>query len=133
MTERTFRIIFGPILLISLYFNLSAVILGLIAVSLFQGATTWRISRMVTRLLRRGSPASEADSASGLPAGPATRLNFEAERALSLTAAAVLTLGCLVFPEQLWFLPWFMGFTLFGAGLSGVCPMVLGLKWAGFK
>ncbi len=132
MTERTFRIIFGPALLIALYFSLGAVILGLIAVSLFQGITTWRVSRLVTHLRRRG-PASEAANAAGHPAGPATGVNFGAERALSLTVAAVLTLGCLAFPEQLWFLPWFLGFALFGAGLSGVCPMVIGLRWAGFK
>ncbi|MHB8453521.1 MAG: hypothetical protein ACYDDO_02235 [Acidiferrobacterales bacterium] len=132
MTERTFRIIFGPILLIALYFNLGAVILGLIAVSLFQGVTTWRISRLVTRLRRRNL-TSEMENAADRPVGPVTWLKFEAERGLSLTIAAVLTLGCLVFPEQLWFLPWFMGFALFGAGLSGVCPMVIGLRLAGLK
>ena len=34
---------------------------------------------------------------------------------------------------QLWIVPWFIGFALFGAGLSGICPMVLGLKRLGFR
>jgi NNP family nitrate/nitrite transporter-like MFS transporter len=29
--------------------------------------------------------------------------------------------------------PWIIGFALFGAGLSGLCPMVLGLKRLGFR
>jgi hypothetical protein len=35
--------------------------------------------------------------------------------------------------EVLWFIPWFMGFAIMGAGASGVCPMILFLKWVGFK
>jgi hypothetical protein len=35
--------------------------------------------------------------------------------------------------DVLWFIPWFMGFAILGAGASGICPLLLGLRWAGFK
>jgi hypothetical protein len=35
--------------------------------------------------------------------------------------------------DVLWFFPWFMGFAIMGAGASGICPVLLGLRWAGFK
>jgi hypothetical protein len=38
-----------------------------------------------------------------------------------------------VFSESLWFFPWFMGFAIFGAGLSGVCPVLISLKLLGFR
>jgi len=134
MTERTFRIIFGLILLVALYFNLHNLILGLIALSLVRGATKWRISRLLTRLRPLGATAaSQADNTPAPIAGGHARFNFEAEQALSLVVASILLLSCVLFTEQLWILPWFIGFALFGAGLSGVCPMVLALKWAGFQ
>jgi hypothetical protein len=37
------------------------------------------------------------------------------------------------FYEQLWFFPWFMGFAIFGSGISNVCPVLLVIRWAGFK
>jgi hypothetical protein len=35
--------------------------------------------------------------------------------------------------DVLWFIPWFMGFAILGAGASGLCPVLIGLRWAGFK
>ena len=35
--------------------------------------------------------------------------------------------------DVLWFFPWFMGFAILGAGASGICPVFLGLRRAGFK
>jgi len=35
--------------------------------------------------------------------------------------------------DFLWLLPWFVGFALIGAGLSGICPMVLALRWLGLR
>ena len=33
----------------------------------------------------------------------------------------------------LWFIPWFMGFAIMGAGASGICPVLMGLHRVGFK
>ncbi len=131
MTERMFRFIFALILLIALYFDMPYVIYGLIALSLFQGVTPWRVARL-TMHLRPGYRPDTA-SASSEVAPVTAKFNLEAERALSLLTAVVLISGSVVFTKQLWFLPWFVGFAFFGAGLSGICPMVMCLRWCGLK
>ncbi len=131
MTERTFRFIFALILLIALYFDMPYVIYGLIALSLFQGVTPWRVARL-TMHLRPGSRPDTANASSEV-APVAAKFNLEAERALSLLTAIVLISGSVLFTKQLWFLPWFVGFAFFGAGLSGICPMVMCLRWCGLK
>jgi hypothetical protein len=39
----------------------------------------------------------------------------------------------LLFGDQLWLIPWFAGFALTVAGLSGICPMLLFFEKLGFK
>ena len=134
MTERTFRLLFGTALLVGLYFSLDFLVAGLAVLSLSQGITGWRISRIVTHL-RRGRAASlDLSTHSGsTETAIGAAFTLEAEQALSLIVTAMIALGGIFFTNRLWFLPWFMGFGLLGAGLSGVCPMVLGLRWAGLK
>ena len=129
MTERTFRIILGAILLAALYFDWRLVIYGYILVLTFEGITNWRIPTLVSRL--QGEPT--AGSACALSPGDKARINFEAERALRLVVAAFLVVSYIFFNKELWFFPWFIGFALFGAGLSGLCPMVMGFRWVGFR
>ncbi|BAV34276.1 hypothetical protein SCL_1985 [Sulfuricaulis limicola] len=129
MTERTFRIILGAVLLAALYFDWRLVIYGYIVVLTFEGITNWRIPTLVSRL--QGDSA--AGSACALSPGDKARINFEAERALRLVVAAFLIVSYVVFSTELWFFPWFIGFALFGAGLSGICPMVMGFRWVGFR
>jgi hypothetical protein len=61
------------------------------------------------------------------------RTLFEAERGWRLSVATMLVISLFAFPDVLWFLPWFMGFAILGAGVSGVCPMYLAMRWAGLK
>lgn len=129
MTERTFRIILGAILLAALYFDWRLVIYGYIVVLTFEGITNWRIPTLLSRL--QGNSTAGSDCA--LSPGVKARINFEAERALRLAVAAFLVITYVVFSTELWFFPWFIGFALFGAGLSGICPMVMGFRWAGFR
>lgn len=129
MTERTFRIILGAILLAALYFDWHLVIYGYIVVLTFEGITNWRIPTLLSRL--QGNSTAGSDCA--LSPGDKARINFEAERALRLAVAAFLVITYVVFSTELWFFPWFIGFALFGAGLSGICPMVMGFRWAGFR
>jgi hypothetical protein len=126
MTESNFRIILGGLLLGGLYFDLSALVWSLIGISAFQGVTNWRIPVLVSRLRYGQSVPSGRDRAT-------CRLDFEAERMLSLLIAVFLIPTFGPWNTQLWIVPWFIGFALFGAGLSGICPMVLGLKWLGFR
>jgi hypothetical protein len=127
MTERTFRIFIGASLLLGLYFDLKPVIYTLIGIMAFQGITNWRVTRIVSRL-RYGPAVALGPCCTPVPDAPPARVNFEAERALCLIVSASLLLTYGLFFDQLWFIPWFIGFALFGAGLSGICPMILGLR-----
>jgi hypothetical protein len=52
---------------------------------------------------------------------------------LRLVVAALLIISYVIFHEQLWIIPWFIGFMLFMAGLTNICPMAMMLRWTGFK
>lgn len=132
MSERFFRLIVGTLLLAFLYFELASAIPVLIAILLFEGATNYRIPMLVTRM-RQTDEASFGDSSELMPNTQVARFGFEAERAWRLAVALMLAITVYVFNEQLWFFPWFMGFAIFGAGLSGVCPVLISLKLLGFR
>jgi len=130
MSERAFRIIFGLLLVTGLYFDLHALVWGLVGLMVFQGITNWRVAYLVSRL--RYGPAYVLPRCCGhVPNIPASRINFEAERALCLVVAVLVsgTYGS----TALWVIPWFVGFGLLGAGMSGICPMIVGLRWMGFR
>jgi hypothetical protein len=127
MSERTFRIFMGAALLLGLYFDLSLLLYTLIGILAFQGITNWRVTRIISRL-RYGSAIALGPCCRPEPDAPPARFNFEAERALCLIVAALLLPTYGLYFEQLWLIPWFIGFALFGAGLSGICPMVIGLR-----
>ena len=65
------------------------------------------------------------------------RFDFDAIRAWRITVAVFLAGSLLLLKEQnvefVWFFPWFMGFAIMGAGASSVCPVLLFIRWIGFK
>lgn len=128
MTERLFRFIVGAWLLVALYFNLPAAVYALIAILVLEGLTNRRIPAIVADL--RGVAIAGGCRASG---AVVSRFSYEAERALRLIFATLLIVSYAVFRDALWFFPWVIGFGLVGAGLSGVCPMVLSLRALGFR
>lgn len=132
MSERFFRLIVGTLLLGSLYFEISSGIPLLVGVLVIEGLTNYRIPQLVTRMRLAGEDIFE-DSSELLPEAQLARIPFDAERVWRLVVAAMLLVTVYVFNEQLWFIPWFMGFAIFGAGLSGVCPVLISLKLAGFR
>ena len=134
MSERTYRLILGTLLLVLLYFAQHPLIIALIALLFVEGLTNLRVPRLVKalrgRMGRYGDPVTYVTL---LPRARAPRFAFEAERAWRLAMGSVLLVSCVLFPQQLWFLPWFLGFAVFGAGVSGICPALISLKLAGFK
>ena len=130
MSNRVYRLLFGSLLLLSLYFDLQQVIYGLIALALFEGITNLRIPSLVSRL-RTGQDCDPHEGSLGIPFK--ARTGFEAERGWRIAVAGMLIISLFIYPQLLWFFPWFMGFAIMGAGISGVCPVFLGLKWAGLK
>lgn len=121
MTERSFRLLIGVWLVIALWLPFPPAIHLLIAILLIEGVTNWRVPVLVARL--RGTE----DTA------PACLNAFEAERAFRLLIAALLGISLFGLPDSLWWLPWFVGFALIGAGLSGMCPMVQALRRMGLR
>lgn len=132
MSERFYRLIVGGLLLASLYFELTGAIPIFIGVLFLEGITNFRVPLVVSRL-REAGHGSFGDSSELSPDAHRARIAFDAERAWRLTVASTLVLSVFVFSEQLWFFPWFMGFAIFGAGLSGVCPGLISLKLIGFR
>ncbi len=130
MSNRLYRMLFGSALLIALYFDLNEAIYALVALSLFEAITNLRIPRVVS-MLRKDYVPDPAEGTLGIPFR--TRTTFAAERGWRFSVSAMLLLSVLVYPEELWFIPWFMGFAILGAGISGVCPMFLAMKWVGLK
>jgi hypothetical protein len=122
--------LYGSALLVSLYFDLRTAIYALVVLSVFEAITNFRIPRVVSSL-RKGYVPDPAEGTLGIAF--ATRTSFEAERGWRLSVSALLLLSVLVYPDKLWFVPWFMAFAILGAGLSGVCPMFLAMKWIGLK
>ncbi|WP_310445978.1 YgaP-like transmembrane domain [Thiobacillus sp.] len=125
MTDRNYRLILGLAILVILYFDLTHAMYGLIGLLFAEGITNWRIPLLV------GQFTQQSD------APPMESFDFKwplnAERAWRLVVGAMLLLSAVLFNELAWFLPWFMGFAIFGAGVSGMCPVLLGLRFAGCR
>lgn len=128
MSDRAYRLIFGALLLISLSFDFNYVIYGLIGLSLLEGITNRRVPYLVSPFRARNMAHVDLS-----PIDMPCRFSFEAERVLRFIVAIVLFITTVLFYEQLWFFPWFMGFAIFGAGMSGICPLLMAIKWLGFK
>jgi hypothetical protein len=128
MSERIFRLILGSGLILLLFLQEEFLIYCYIGLLLFEGVTNWRIPILVSRL--RYGEFHEAKT----PADPECKcIAFDAERALRFVVASMLIVTYIIFPEQAWFFPWFIGFMLFMAGLTNICPMVMSLRWLGLR
>lgn len=132
MSDRTYRLIFGALILISLYFEMGYLMYFLIAMLFIEGITNLRVP-LVLRKLQGQSPASTPADDNLAPIKRNYRFNIEAERVWRLVAGTMLLITYGLFYDKLWFFPWFMGFAIFGAGVSGVCPMLIGVKWIGCR
>ena len=125
MTDRNYRLMLGLAILLILYFDLTRAMYGLIGLLFVEGITNWRIPMLVGKLTRQSD------------APPIEPFDFKwplnEERAWRLVVAVLLLLTAVLFNEIAWFLPWFMGFAILGAGVSGVCPVLLGLRFTGCR
>lgn len=136
MSDNLYRTILGAIVLVSLYMDLGPVIYLATAIVLLEGITNWRIPRLVNRWRATTVPPATAPSTTVPPAADSdtTRFSFEAERLFRLTVGGLLLITySLGSDSMLWFFPWFMGFAILGAGVSGLCPALALFKWLGFR
>jgi hypothetical protein len=126
MTDRIYRLIYGTTMLISLYFNIKYVVYLLIAMMIFEGITNLRIPLMITKL-RGLSPNQDINANSNC------RINVDAERVWRLMVGIAFAVSYVLFPNELWIVPWFLAFVIFGAGASDVCPGLLAIKKIGCR
>jgi len=128
MSERLFRFILGTTLILFLFMGWDRAVYGYICVVLFEGTTNWRIPILISRL-RYGT----ASAWKAAPECRLTAIDFDAERVLCVVIAGFLIVSFVVFRDALWFFPWFVGFALVMAGISGICPMAMFIRKIGFK
>lgn len=131
MSERMFLFVVGATILSALYIELDTLIYVLCAWLLIEGITNMRLTTLTQKLINKVVP-------SGLTVFKTkVRCEFNAYRAWRIMVAVMLGGSFVLLIEYqieiLWFFPWFMGFAIMGAGTSGICPMLLLLRWVGFK
>ena len=131
MSDRTYLFIVGLYVLCALYFEIDLMIYALVVLMFFEGISGITITGISQKLRK-------VKLGSGLLKYEATpRINFEAFRALRISFALVMTAAYIGVneydAEMIWFLPWFFGFALLGAGVSSVCPVLLAMRWIGFR
>jgi hypothetical protein len=128
MSERLFRIILGASLLLLLSMQWHDFIYAYIGIVMFEGITNLRVPILISKA-RYGSNYNDAVK----ECGGTEKFSFEAERMLRLLVATFLIVSFVLFNDVLWFFPWFIGVMLLMAGLTNICPMVMGLRWLGLK
>ena len=131
MSERQYLFTVGVSILLGLYFELDALIYFIAGFMMFEAVTDIRLTTTLQKtrhiVLDSGLVIFKSHP----------RLYLSAERAWRFVVASVLLVVYALLNElgydMLWFFPWFMGFAIMGAGVSGVCPVLLGLKFIGFR
>lgn len=134
MTDRTYRALVGLILLMGLFLDSPQLVYALVVIMFIEGVTDFRVPIIVCKF--RNCVAARNNEV-GVVYTPEvseveSRFQLDAERVWRLGVGSMLLIT-FYFYEQLWFFPWFMGFAIFGAGLSGVCPVLLAIRWTGFR
>jgi hypothetical protein len=131
MSERMFLFTVGAFILAALYIEIDIFIYGLCLWLVFEAITDIRLTTLSQKIMHKTVP-------SGLTVFQTTqRFDFDAYRAWRLMVAAMLGGSFILLNEYhfeiVWFFPWFMGFAIMGAGVSGICPMILMIRWVGFR
>ncbi|MDH5710210.1 MAG: hypothetical protein OEZ15_00895 [Gammaproteobacteria bacterium] len=131
MSDRVYLFLVGLYMLIALYFELHLMIYILVGIMLIEGITGWTLPLVTQKLIK-------ADVDTGLlKLAKEPIFQFSAFRMMRLSLSSVILVSYIAVHEYnievLWFFPWFLGFAVLGAGVSGVCPVYLALRWLGFK
>jgi len=131
MSDRAYLFLTGLYILIAMYMDVDMMIYALVIIMFLEGVTGFTLTRF-SQKLRNVQLQTDL-----LIYENKSRFNFEAMRALRVSFAIAMTAAYIAVHEYdvevLWFLPWFFGFALLGAGVSGVCPVFLAMRWMGFK
>lgn len=131
MNRRLYNIILGSLLLTGLYFELNYLIYILIGIVLIESITNILLPKYLARI-----PISmlndDMNSSSSINNSP-YKINFSADRMWRLLIGVLLIVSFIFYFQFLWFIPWFLGFAILGAGVSDVCPILEFIRYIGFK
>lgn len=127
MSERTFRFVQGLCILLALYLDVPNIIYAYMVVILLEALTNFRIPIVVSRLRYGKGVVDETPETSDY------RFSFEAERMLRVVVFFLLLVTYVLLPEMVWFFPWFVGVMLLMAGITNICPMVMAMRYLGFR
>lgn len=126
MTDRHYRSFLGLFILLALYFGSSALMYSLVVMLLAEGVSHRSVPQWI------GMTGVPMLAYHPEPCNPNPRFAYEGELMWRVVVAVVLLITYSMY-EYLWFFPWFMGFAIFGAGVSGICPVLMVVRWIGFK
>lgn len=129
MGERLYMLLLGIGIILGLYFDIPYFVYLVIALHLIEAAFNPRLGSLLNKLPLPGFSGLSC----GFEVPHEVRMDFDAKRLWHLIIATILGISYIAFFDHLWFLVWFLGFVLAGAGLSGVCPMLFILQKAGFR
>ncbi len=132
MTHRFYRGALGLLLLVSLYFNWSLMMYGLIVMLFLEGISNILLPDIINVARQKQGMAMAQEQSMEACLMPQFLSNFGNERIWRLVVGGMLLLTYTNI-DVLWFFPWFMGFAIFGAGLSGICPVLLLIQWVNRK
>ena len=132
MSENSYRVILGISLLLGLYFELYYFIYGISVVLLLEALTNYTLPKLYCSLANSLHPEGKEYIYVRDSFKHRHKINIESERVWRFMVGLIVAVS-FYFYQQLWFVPWFMGFTIFAAGISGICPMFLMLRLIGFK
>jgi len=131
MSERLYLFLVGACILLALYLADNYLIFGLSLFLLLEGISGVRLTTMIQKA-RQISLEPDMNSSH-----TKARFGIDGLSAWRVFVAIVLVSSYALIHEYgyevLWFIPWFMGFAILGAGATGICPVLLGLHRVGFK
>ena len=131
MSERLYLFFVGVYILIALYFEVDVMIYLLCLLLLLEAITDLRLTTLTQRLRKVTVPVGLVTFQTH------QRFEFDGLRAWRISVALMLGGSFFLLNEYdiqvVWFFPWFMGFAIMGAGASSVCPVLLFIRWLGFK
>lgn len=131
MNERNYFLFIGLSILFALYFEIEMLIYLLCLLLMVEGVTNVRLSTFSQNFFK-------INLFTGLTVFKTeTRFNFDSFLVWRILIAIMLggsfTLLNYYNLEVIWFVPWFIGFVILGAGMSGICPALLAIRWVGFR
>lgn len=130
MSEHTYRLIIGSLLLALLYTESTNLAYFIIAMTLVEGLTNQRLNLVVTRIRHK---LFTGTSQSDLPPRQGSRIPIDAERAQRLFISLMFAALYFGAPEELWMLNWFFAFGMLLSGIVMFCPVIALFRVIGFR